>query len=201
MSVRKKKISRSFSRYSPEMVGKLFIQKFVYNPISGRLTNIHGFSSTKGFGNGYSARVSVSYKGICYSVNPHRLIYFLKTGVILKKSEQIDHINRIRSDNKWKNLRKCSRKENMQNKSKYKGKYKGVYFDNLRHKFGSAISVNSKILTIGWFKSQTLAAQFYDSAARYYQKSFANCNFKKQFIPTLSIKDLRDYKKVNYFRK
>lgn len=46
--------------------------------------------------------------------------------------------------------------------------------------------VNNKIYvgstTNSLFKNEKLATKFYDSAARYYHKEFAKCNFNENFI-------------------
>jgi hypothetical protein len=42
----------------------------------------------------------------------HRIIWLLKTGEL---PEEIDHINHVKSDNRWNNLRNVSRKENTRN--------------------------------------------------------------------------------------
>ena len=46
----------------------------------------------------------------------HRVIWFYMTGNFPK--DQIDHINHIRNDNRWINLREASIQENDKNRSK-----------------------------------------------------------------------------------
>lgn len=53
----------------------------------------------------------------------HRLAWFYVYGVWPK---EIDHINRIRNDNRISNLREVSRLENMYNKSKYANNSSGL---------------------------------------------------------------------------
>lgn len=47
-------------------------------------------------------------------------------------AEDVDHINKVRTDNSWENLRSCSRSNNLANQSKTRGtsQYKGVTFYN-----------------------------------------------------------------------
>ena len=57
----------------------------------------------------------------------HRIIYKMHTGI---EPDIIDHINRIRTDNRFENLRNGTETENMTNKSMYKNNrsgYKGIY--------------------------------------------------------------------------
>jgi hypothetical protein len=71
-------------------------------------------------GGGY---VQISVDGKRYRAN--RLAWFMQTGAW--PASEIDHINGIRTDDRFSNLREVSRAENMKNKRPYKGKqYPGV---------------------------------------------------------------------------
>tara|TARA_R110002012_G_scaffold258505_2_gene438973 strand:- start:19 stop:606 length:588 start_codon:yes stop_codon:yes gene_type:complete len=90
------------------------IGNFFYNEDKGLLIN-----TTSGKGRiegspvdcidktGYTKTV---IKGFDYRV--HRLMFLMKEGRI---PNMIDHINRIKTDNRWSNLRECTRAENNQN--------------------------------------------------------------------------------------
>ncbi len=108
----------------------------------------------------------------------HRLIYSLRN--ISIENLQIDHINRNRLDNRFKNLRICSLTENHRNVSKIKNKtskYKGVCFVKSRNKF--ICSFASKDHNINYnkrFNTELEAAQRYNELASQYFGEFANLN-------------------------
>lgn len=54
----------------------------------------------------------------------HRLAWFLATGVWPKV--EIDHVNRLRSDNRWVNLREATKAQNAQNRVVHKNNFLGV---------------------------------------------------------------------------
>lgn len=66
-----------------------------------------GEALTSTFDTGYS-RVKLDQK----TYRLHRLAFLYMTGSI---PDEIDHINRIKTDNRWCNLREASRHENMSN--------------------------------------------------------------------------------------
>lgn len=69
-------------------------------------------------------------------IRAHRLIYFMVVGVW--PDCQIDHINGIKSDNRWSNLRPASRRENQRNTRKPRNNtsgFKGVVFDKANKKW------------------------------------------------------------------
>lgn len=73
----------------------------------------------------------------------HRLAWLYMTG--RWPLNQIDHINRIRTDNRFSNLRECSNSENCKNMSKNKKNtsgYKGVSFDSRKKKWKARCSVD-----------------------------------------------------------
>jgi len=69
----------------------------------------------------------------------------------------IDHINQVKDDNRIENLRWCSRSNNNRNKKKKEGltsKYIGVYWDNTYNKWKANISLNRKIIHLGYFETE-----------------------------------------------
>lgn len=68
--------------------------------------------------------------------------------------EEIDHINRVRHDNRWKNLRLVGRTLNCQNRgiSKLnKSGVTGVFLDKRNNKWKSGIYINNKYIYLGHF--------------------------------------------------
>lgn len=70
---------------------------------------------------GYQGYASIRVDGVPQQA--HRLAYLYVTGCW--PTEDMDHINGVRSDNRWENLRACSRSENMQNVTRQKNNTSG----------------------------------------------------------------------------
>lgn len=84
----------------------------------------------------------------------HRLAFLYMEGKFPPKD--VDHIDRVRHNNIWNNLRKATRLENMQNislSSRNTSGYLGVSFDKKRNKFISQIKINGNIKYIGRFET------------------------------------------------
>lgn len=94
----------------------------------------------------------------------HRLAWLYVFGHWPKN--QIDHINRIRDDNKLSNLRDVEILENLQNKGNYKNNtsgYKGVVV-NKSGKFIAQITINGKSKYLGSYKTPQEASDVYQNA-------------------------------------
>ena len=103
----------------------------------------------------------------------HRLAWLDVHGE--QPSQEIDHINRNRTDNRIVNLRQCSRPENARNvltrnPSGFKGVHRG------RRKWEARIEVSGKQFYLGSYDTAAEAAAVYDAAARHYFKDFARTN-------------------------
>lgn len=82
----------------------------------------------------------------CINVRMHRLIN--KT----PEDKQTDHINRNKLDNRKKNLRTVTSRENLMNTGLFAHNtsgYKGVSWDKSRNKFVAQIKVNQKHIHLG----------------------------------------------------
>lgn len=94
------------------------------------------------------------------------------------QNREVDHINGDTLDNRRKNLRICSHKENLRNKSKQAGttlsRFKGVSLS--RGRWRAQIEQNGVNLRLGTFSSEFAAARQYDRAARVFFGSFAKTN-------------------------
>ena len=99
---------------------------FIYDPLTGVVTRkVRTSSSTKIGGvvgslrrDGY-VRAKVDNKSYLL----HRLIYFYMTG---GWPNVIDHINGVRKDNMWANLRSCTQQQNMFNRKMSRNNTSGV---------------------------------------------------------------------------
>lgn len=124
--------------------------------IAGRITN-HGYASIRICGHDYVA---------------HRLAWFAMTGYW--PSDDIDHINGIRSDNRWSNLRAASRQQNCSNRKPNSNRpYKGTYFNSRSKKWYSRIKFNQKQIHLGTFTTCEEAHAAYQAAAHKYFGEFA----------------------------
>jgi hypothetical protein len=84
----------------------------------------------------------------------HRLAFLIITGSF--PSEQVDHKNGIRSDNKWANLRAASRQENARNlkiQERNKSGHIGIHWKESKNRWVAQIGIEGKKIHIGNFKS------------------------------------------------
>ena len=142
-----------------------------YNPMSGvftRLVSNHhkvligDVAGTKNF-QGYIV-IRVGGKPI----SAHRLAFLYMEGYIPK---EVDHINHVRDDNRWDNLRSVTRKENCRNNSRRKdnksGKV-GVSWKNRDSVWVSQIRLDGKTIWLGQFKKLSDAVNCREEAERFY---------------------------------
>jgi len=78
--------------------------------------------------------------------------------------EMLDHINRIKTDNRICNLRAVTNQQNQFNLSKAKG----YTFIKKYNKYQSQIKTNQKIKYLGWFNTEEEARQAYLAAKQIY---------------------------------
>jgi len=141
-----------------EEVNKLF----KYNPKTGILTNRinrsprgkAGFTVGSSDGRGY---LNTTIHGNPYKI--HRIIFLYVNGYL---PDQVDHIDGDRGNNKIKNLRPATNKENQQNSKISKNNtsgYKGVSWCKVRKKYIAKIYQNGKNNNLGGFDDPEVAAQ------------------------------------------
>lgn len=104
------------------------------------------------------AQICVNYK----TYLAHRLAWLYIHGTFPLKG--IDHINRVRTDNRLCNLRLASTAENAQNQSRNSANtsgYIGVTWEVARNKWHSSITLNNKHIDLGRFTelSDAIAAR------------------------------------------
>lgn len=106
-------------------------------------------------------------------VAAHRLAVFYMTGKW--PPDQVDHVNRNKSDNRWSNLRLATAAENSRNAPARSGIYKGV----TRHSNGkwmAQIRVNNRNKYLGLHATPADAHNAYCAAAAAYFGEFASNN-------------------------
>jgi hypothetical protein len=99
-------------------------------------------------------------------------------------SEEIDHKNLIKKDNRWENLREATHQQNMLNAAKKtsikysygKNKLKGAYKHPECERWFSRIRVNGKIIHLGMFDTEREAHEAYALAVPVYHGEFARAD-------------------------
>lgn len=107
-------------------------------------------------------------------VYAHRVCWFLKTGTWPVR--EIDHINGVKTDNRFCNLREATRSQNIMNTAKRADNIngvKGVGWSKTSEKWRARITINGKVHYLGQFHDKTEAAAAYAEAAKAHHKEFA----------------------------
>jgi len=134
---------------------------FDYNQQTGVLTWKRGRRAGKkagtNHGDGY---LTVEVRGVAYYV--HRLAWLLATGY--EPQNQIDHINRDRSDNRLVNLRDVTRSVNLQNSKTFvtnKCGRKCVQYHGQSGKWRARITLNGRRFSLGLHDTADAAHEAY----------------------------------------
>ncbi|MEX5730773.1 HNH endonuclease [Providencia hangzhouensis] len=93
-------------------------------------------------------------------------------------NNMLDHVNRIKSDNRILNLREASNEENQRNVEvgkKNKSGFKGVFWEPSRQKWKARAQMNKKKYTIGRFD------KIEDAVAAY--ENFCRKNYGEFYVP------------------
>ena len=99
---------------------------------------------------GRAGYLSSSIDGKVYK--SHRLAFLYMTGSF--PLEQVDHINQVKHDNRWENLRDVTAGENLKNQSMQRRNTSGctgVRWDEARQKWNAQISADGKMKWLGRF--------------------------------------------------
>ena len=95
----------------------------------------------------------------------HRLAWFYITGEAPRFA--VDHINGLKTDNRWVNLREATKSQNQLNR--YKTAKNTIGFKGVKksgNKFQAAVQLNGKLHYIGIFDTEELAGVAYYAAAK-----------------------------------
>lgn len=105
----------------------------------------------------------------------HRLIWFYHYG--FWPTEQIDHINGIKNDNRIENLRQATRSQNMFNTKSHKNstsKYKGVGWNKKAKAWQVRYHTQGKTIWLGYHDTEEAAAQAYRDATETIHQEYGN---------------------------
>ena len=125
-----------------------------YDPLSGAAYRIKPRRNSLAFGclDASTGYIKCHLKGKPYYL--HRLIFLYMTGILPGESEQVDHIDHDKKNNRWENLRIVTNAENGQNKkmlARNTSGIMGVCWSKERMKWQAAIKVNGKRKFLGRF--------------------------------------------------
>ena len=129
---------------------------FTYNPEEGIITNRHGRPVGTLTAKGYlNINAVVAYKGtkVTCSIRAHQLAWVLTTG---EYSDQIDHKDRNKLNNKWTNLREATTIINNNNRKvfdKSKSGVTGVIWQSQRKLWQAYIIVSNRNIHLGFIPS------------------------------------------------
>jgi hypothetical protein len=140
-----------------------------YNPDTGVFTWKKTVNSRAVIGSiaghqDYNVYIQISIYGKKYRA--HSLSFLYMTGEWPK--ELVDHINQIKDDNRWSNLREATVSQNNINSKKQKNNksgYRGVYWDSKNKIWRVQIKYKSKHKYLGRYTDIKEAAEVYKKAA------------------------------------
>jgi hypothetical protein len=148
-----------------------------YNPETGIF--IHKLSPNGRIKKGHIAGTSGKDTYVKIKINftlflAHRLAWLYIHGYF--PENDIDHVNRIKNDNRIINLREASRSCNIRNasiRSDNKTGITGIYYDSKHNRWVAGITINGNSQYIGRFKTLAEAAYARWTAEKKY--NFPNC--------------------------
>lgn len=103
----------------------------------------------------------------------HRLAFLLMTGEW--PEENVDHVNGIRSDNRWANLRPATYQQNAWNTQGYGAlRRKGVSWHARDRKYQALIRVHGRNRSLGYFETADEAEAAYNAEAERLRGEYAH---------------------------
>ena len=168
-------------RYEPK-TGKLFWRKRDASMFTdGQQTASHNCNAWNGKCAGKEAFISIDGKGYRAGkihdrqYRAHRIIWAMRTGAWPR--DQIDHVNRDRTDNRITNLREASISQNAHNAGLRRDNssgFKGVSRHSASSKWRAEIRINNKRRSLGYYDTPEAAHAAYCEASRKLHGEFSN---------------------------
>jgi hypothetical protein len=135
---------------------------YTYDSETGFVYNRYGKISKSIHRKGY-LQIQITLNKKNYHLLAHQFGWYW---VYKECVEQIDHINRIKNDNRICNLRSVTNQQNQWNRKIAKGYSKIVYNDSIY--YISQIHLNNKIIYLGCFNTEEKARNAYLQAKEKY---------------------------------
>lgn len=143
-------------------------EKLHYDPVTGHFTWLKCGCSRNLVGKRAGGRNAKGYRVIRFgggkSIYEHRLAWLYMKGKW--PPDQVDHENRIRDDNRWKNLRLATNGQNQQNRANMKALPGAYRTDNPHRPWRGLITANKKRHHLGYFQTELEAHEAYRKAKR-----------------------------------
>ena len=156
--------------------------RYDYNPLTGDIVRLFSHGSNR-IGSPVGHIINCNYRVVktrAKTVLCHRLAFYIMEGYL---PEQIDHIDGNRSNNKWLNLRECTRAENQRNlaiRSDNKSGYRGVREYGDYNKWKGSVKLNGKEHYKYGFKTPELASIWVVAKSKELYGEFYNENRYKE---------------------
>lgn len=110
----------------------------------------------------------------CRTYYAHRVMWLMQTGEWPDK--EIDHINGVRTDNRWANLRHATHAQNGRNRRRQRDNtsgFTGVYLHKPTKRWRARINVAGKRISLGYHDTPELAHAAYAGATKAHYGEFA----------------------------
>ena len=144
-----------------------FNYRFLYNPLTGKLFDMQSGREPGWVKHDGYRQISVKNK----KYYAHRVVHLLMRFSWPKGT--IDHINQVKDDNRWLNLRDTNFSGQGANKSGWgKSGYKGVWFSTQWGKWTSQLRYKGKVYSLGAFDCPKEAKKARDALAKNIHKEF-----------------------------
>ncbi len=147
-------------------------QRLKYYPATGIFTNPNGRNPNRPLGTKPNPYIKISVPGSTLkdknTRRPHyaqRLAWMWMTGK-WPAEKTVDHENRIKSDNRWDNLRLATLTDQRFNMAPMKNNRFGVGVRPSRNRWRAQIQKHGKPMNLGTFTTQAEAVSAYETARR-----------------------------------
>jgi len=137
-----------------------------YDPETGIFSYAKDYISENGYkrnkGDVIKSKVGEGYLGVSIFGKQYRLHHLAFLYMLGYMPKEVDHDDGVRFNNKWENLKDCTRSENMKNRKISSYNSTGIIGVHLRKdtlQYSSTITVNGKIIRLGCYPTKNEAAK------------------------------------------